>query len=68
MKIFSERLSKLMKEEEMSAYKLAQIVGVSNQCALDWIDGVHEPKISYLKKIADYFNVSADYLLGRSDY
>ena len=68
MKVFSERLTKLMKEENISAYKLAKIVGVSNQCVLYWLDEVNEPKISYLKKIADYFNVATDYLLGRTDY
>lgn len=68
MKVFSERLAKLMQEEKISAYRLAKIVGVSNQCVLNWLDEINEPKISYLNKIADYFNVTTDYLLGRDDY
>lgn len=68
MKVFSERLKKLMKDEEITAYRLAKIVGVSNQCVLNWLDEINEPKISYLKKIADYFNVSTDYLLGKDKY
>lgn len=68
MKVFSERLSKFMKDDDISAYKLAKILGVSNQCVLNWLDEVNEPKISYLKKIADYFNVTTDYLLGRGEY
>jgi len=68
MKVFSERLKKLIKEEGITAYRVAKIVGVSNQCVLNWLDERNEPKISYLVKLADYFNVSCDYLLGRADY
>ena len=68
MKIFSKRLLKLMKEKQLSAYKLAKIVVLSNQCAINWLNEINEPKISYLIKIADYFNVSTDYLLGRTEY
>lgn len=57
-----------MKEKQLSAYKLAKIVGLSNQCAINWLNEINEPKISYLIKIADYFNVSTDYLLGRTEY
>lgn len=57
-----------MKEKQLSAYKLAKIVVLSNQCAINWLNEINEPKISYLIKIADYFNVSTDYLLGRTEY
>lgn len=68
MKIFEERLNKLLSENGISRYKLAKDLGVSKQTVAFWCDGVNEPKISYLKKIAEYFYVSADYLLGLENY
>ena len=50
MKVFSERLAKLMQEEKISAYRLAKIVGVSNQCVLNWLDEINEPKLPDLNK------------------
>lgn len=67
MDIFVNRLNKLIKENGISKYKLAKDIGVSKQAVLWWCDGVNEPKISYLKKLAEYFDVSADYLLGLED-
>lgn len=67
MQIFVDRLNKLIDENKMSKYKLAQDIDVSKQAVLWWCSGVNEPKISYLKKIAEYFDVSCDYLLGLED-
>ena len=68
MKIFSERLNELLKDNKVSKYKLAKDIGVSNQAICYWCDGTNEPKITYLVKIADYFGVCTDYLLGRQEY
>ncbi len=67
MEIFVERLNKLLKENGVSKYRLAKDIGVSKQAVLWWCDGINEPKISYLKKIAEYFEVTADYLIGLED-
>ena len=67
MQIFTDRLTKIMKETETSGYKLAKAIGADNQTVLNWLQGKNEPKISYLQKIALYFDCSADYLLGLSD-
>ena len=68
MKAFTERLNKLLKENGISKYRLAKDLGVSKQTVSFWCDGINEPKISYLKKMAEYFCVSADYLLGLENY
>ena len=68
MKIFADRLNKLMNDEKCSGYKLAKAIGVDNQTVLNWQQEKNEPKISHLKKIAEYFDVSSDYLIGLSDY
>lgn len=67
MTVFEERLNALLKENKISKYRLAQEIGVSKQTVLWWCHGINEPKISYLKKLAIFFDVSSDYLLGLED-
>ena len=67
MNIFVIRLNKLIKENKITKYRLAKELNVSKQTVLLWCDGINEPKISYLQKLAIYFDVSADYLLGLED-
>lgn len=65
---FGERLKKLRTEKGITQEKLGNIIGVS-----DRVIGYYEadnrfPKDEILlNKIADYFEVSLDYLLGRTD-
>ena len=53
---------------ELSKYQLAKDIGVNKQTISFWEDGINEPKISYAIKLADYFDVSTDYLLGRKEW
>lgn len=62
------RIKELREEERLSQYKLAKIIGVSQKAIDYWERGINEPKASYIIKLADYFGVSADYLLGRKSY
>lgn len=64
MDIFVTRLNKLINENKITRYKLAKDIKVSKQAVLLWCEGTNEPKITYLKRIALYFDVSTDYLLG----
>ena len=48
--------------------KLADAIGVSQKAIDFWERGVNEPKASYIVKLADYFEVSADYILGRNNF
>ncbi len=68
METFSKKLNKLLKDKKISKYKLAKEIGVSNQAICYWCDGINEPKITYLVKIANFFNISTDYLLGQIEY
>ncbi len=65
---FSNNLYKLRKESKVSQQKLAEYVGVSQQSISEWEKGKIEPTLSYLWKIADFFDVSIDFLVGRKDY
>ncbi len=66
MDIFTLRLNKLLTESKVTKYKLAKDLKCSKQTVCNWCDGI-EPKISHLRQIAEYFDVSADYLIGLED-
>ena len=67
MKIFAERLRKLRKEKNMTMKELAKEIGTSDVSINNWENGINEPKITYLKRLASFFNISADYLIGLED-
>ncbi len=68
MKAFAERLLELRKERGVSQAQLAKEVGVSYAIVCYWETDRSEPTAINIVKLADYFCVSADYLLGRSDF
>ena len=68
MKIFGERLLELRKEKGVSQAKLAKDLGVSYSVVCYWETNRSEPTAPNLIKIADYFGVSVDFLLGRVEY
>lgn len=61
-KIKEERLNKGLSQPE-----LAKIMNVSKQTISNWENGNRMPDVLTLKKLADFFNVSTDYLLCRTD-
>lgn len=61
-----EIIKELRTERNISQAFLAQQIGVSQKAVDYWERGINEPKASYIVKLADYFDVSADYLLGLS--
>lgn len=68
MKVFAERLLELRKEKNVSQATLAKALGVSYAVICYWETDRSEPTAPNLVKIADYFGVSADFLLGRTNY
>ena len=68
IRMFGDNLSSLRKEKNMEQKALAKVLGVSQQTISRWENNVVEPDIKSLIKIADYFDVTTDYLLGRVDY
>lgn len=67
MKIFAERLRELRIENKLSMKELAKKIDTTDATISNWENEINEPKISYLKSIALFFGVSADYLLGIED-
>lgn len=64
----AERLQSLLKEENISVNKLATDLGISNSVVYYWVQGKTTPNADYIIALADYFNICADYLLGRKDF
>ncbi len=67
MKVFSERLKDLRKTKNLSQKQLAEIFETTNSSICDWECGRSQPDLEALARIAVYFGVSTDYLLGLED-
>lgn len=65
---FSERLTILRTEKGLSRTQLASALNVSVRLISYWENGQRGCDFDMLIKIADVFNVSIDYLLGRVEY
>ena len=61
------RLKELRKHKKISQLKLAMELNTSQNTISRYETGEREPGINELIKIADYFNVSIDYLVGRTN-
>ena len=60
-------LKRLREENKISQQKLANELKVSQSTVGMWENGKNKPEFDTLIKIADYFDVSVDYLLGKSE-
>lgn len=67
MEIFEKRLKEIRTENKLSQKKLADILMTTNSSICDWECGRSEPCQDMLIKIAKYFHVSTDFLLGLED-
>jgi len=65
--IFATRLRDKMVENKTTQQVLADYVEVKRQTISQYMDGSIQPNIEKLYKIADFFKVSTDYLLGNND-
>jgi repressor LexA len=64
---FGYRLKKLREEKEITQLQLAKILGLDGSTISFYESGKRQPDYKILKGIADYFNVSLDFLLSRTD-
>ncbi|MBR2984640.1 MAG: helix-turn-helix transcriptional regulator [Clostridia bacterium] len=65
---FSERVKALRRESKLSQAELADQIGVSQQCISEWERGKTEPTLTFIVKLSDIFNVSADYIVCRTNH
>ena len=62
-----KRLKELRKEKNILQKDVAKELNIKNTTYSNWEVGVSEPDIQSLKKLADFFGVSIDYLVGREE-
>lgn len=64
---FRSRLKELRIENNESQQDLGRILNMSKMAISHWESGHSEPSIAQLIIIADHFEVSVDYLIGREN-
>lgn len=67
MLALNENIKKLRIAQGINQVEFAKILCVTKQCVSNWENDNVVPSIDMLCKIADFFGVSTDYLLGRSE-
>ena len=64
---FGERLYELRKNKNISQEELAELLDVSRQSISKWENDKAYPEMTRLLFMSEYFDVSLDYLLGRTE-
>ena len=67
MSDFKSRILEFELKKGITKIEIAKIAGVSVRMIQKYAKGEHQPTANVIIKLADYFNVSTDYLLGRTD-
>ena len=65
--MLNENIKTLRLSKNMNQVEFAKALGVTKQCISNWENDNVVPSIEMLCKIANFFGVSTDYLLGRSE-
>ena len=64
---FSERMSELRRKKGASQRTAAAELGISQALLSHYENGAREPGLEFVCRACDYYGVTADYLLGRTD-
>jgi transcriptional regulator with XRE-family HTH domain len=67
MLLLHENIKKLRMSSGLNQVEFAKVLSVTKQCVSNWENDNVVPSVDMLCKIADFFCVSTDYLLGRSE-
>ena len=67
MSSFGKRLAECRRAKKMTQKQLGEFLGITERGVRRYEGGDREPKIDALVKLADFFGVSIDYLVGRTD-
>ena len=65
--VFCQNLAEERKKRGMSQRKAAADLGISQALLGHYENGAREPGLQFVCRACDYYGVTADYLLGRSD-
>ena len=67
MSIFADRLKECRKNINKTQREVADDLGITEGAYQNYELGKYEPKMGTLNKLADYLDVSVDYLIGRDN-
>ena len=65
--MFAERLKHLRRSRELNQVQLARGLGVKKQSVSNWENDNIMPSVEMLERVANFFEVTTDYLLGRNE-
>lgn len=65
---FNERLKQIRISSNMTQREVVELLQTSHNCYASWEQGRTEPNTDMLRRLCKIFDVSADYLLGLTDY
>ena len=65
--MFAERLKHLRRSRELNQVPLARGLGVRKQSVSNWENDNIMPSVEMLERVANFFEVTTDYLLGRNE-
>ena len=68
MENFKERVKRLRKEKRFTQREMSERLGMTMRAYQSYEQGTRYPDFPGLIKLADFFDVSIDYLVGRSDH
>lgn len=68
MEIFQKNLIEQRKANKLTQRAVAEKLGISQPSYIRYENGQSEPTLKNLVKLADLFDVSVDFLLGREDF
>jgi len=66
MKSYTDILRSLREDKDLTQLEVAKVIGTSQQYYSKYETGEHEIPTRTLTPLADFYNVSADYILGRT--
>ncbi len=67
MKGYIKRIRDLREDNDCTQKQIAEVLGTSQTMYARYERGANEIPVHHLVKLCDYYEVSADYILGRSD-
>ena len=64
---FNDKLRLLRRESNATLKEVSNGIGIPLSTYSNYEQGIREPSLEVLKLICDFYNVCADYLIGRTD-
>lgn len=62
-----QKLKSLRLDKKLSQQEVANQLNITRACLANYEQGIREPSLTLLKLLCDFYDVSADYIIGRTD-